>query len=142
MAAHSASQTPFHTQSVRVRTGPGAVTSRYVVPVNAAATALSILLAAGVGGALGSYAGVVASRGWRGSLEGRSKLDARAFAGVVTRQAHALKYRLTGVLCEANPTRCHHQHCSQNTRPHHCLLFSSLALCELPVATGAACPLA
>jgi len=45
------------------------------VPVNAAATALSILLAAGVGGALGSYAGVVASRGWRGSLEGRSHCE-------------------------------------------------------------------
>ena len=33
------------------------------------------MLAAGVGGALGSYAGVVASRGWRESLEGRSHCE-------------------------------------------------------------------
>jgi leader peptidase (prepilin peptidase) / N-methyltransferase len=38
--------------------------------------ALIVALAAIVGGALGSYAGVVATRGWRGSLEGRSHCEA------------------------------------------------------------------
>jgi leader peptidase (prepilin peptidase) / N-methyltransferase len=44
--------------------------------VTAATAVLSFVLAAGVGAALGSYAGVVAARGWRGSLEGRSHCDA------------------------------------------------------------------
>jgi len=74
-AAHSGAEGSYHTLSVRARTGPSAVTSRYVVAVNAAATTLSIVLAAGIGGALGSYAGVVSQRGWRGSLEGRSHCE-------------------------------------------------------------------
>ena len=41
-------------------------------------TAAVLLLAVLAGASVGSYAGVVASRGWRGSLEGRSRCDSCA----------------------------------------------------------------
>jgi leader peptidase (prepilin peptidase) / N-methyltransferase len=47
----------------------------YLDDVNAVQVALLVVLAAAVGSVLGSYAAVVAARGWRGSLEGRSRCD-------------------------------------------------------------------
>jgi leader peptidase (prepilin peptidase)/N-methyltransferase len=40
-----------------------------------ASIAVTVVFAAFLGGALGSFAGVVASRGWRASLGGRSHCD-------------------------------------------------------------------
>jgi leader peptidase (prepilin peptidase)/N-methyltransferase len=46
-----------------------------VTAPNSAAVAVTVLIVILVGSALGSYAGVVASRGWRASLRGRSRCD-------------------------------------------------------------------
>ena len=43
--------------------------------VSAASLAITVVFATLLGGALGSFAGVVASRGWTASLSGRSHCD-------------------------------------------------------------------
>jgi leader peptidase (prepilin peptidase) / N-methyltransferase len=43
--------------------------------VSAASLAITVAFSVLVGGAIGSFAGVVASRGWRASLTGRSHCD-------------------------------------------------------------------
>jgi leader peptidase (prepilin peptidase)/N-methyltransferase len=48
---------------------------RIGISVNAVAFALFAALGAFAGAAVGSYSGVVAGRGWRGSLSGRSVCD-------------------------------------------------------------------
>lgn len=45
------------------------------IGLSGASIAIAVVFGALLGGALGSFAGVVASRGWRASLRGRSHCD-------------------------------------------------------------------